>query len=183
MREAARDTSFARLMEGWRSLAIVLAIPLLLALWMLPPLFNTWPYRKRRGLTAGSMLWAEALHAEVRYFHHSEGRYPADLAEVKASLGIQSPDDRRLRFFRDSWGRDLRYVVDAPRLNVGSFDIHSVGKNGRDEYHRPDFGDDILVAADGHAYAPHEAANPPPREHLLEWSFPPARDVVEPEEH
>ena len=30
-------------------------------------------------------------------------------------------------------------------MNVGKFDLYSVGKNGIDEYDKPDFGDDIHV--------------------------------------
>jgi hypothetical protein len=82
---------------------------------------------------------------EILYFRDKIGRYPKDLNELRDWIGITDSNDSRMRRYFDAWRRPLRYVVENPKLNVGKFDLYSVGKNGIDEYDKPDFGDDIHI--------------------------------------
>jgi len=82
-------------------------------------------------------------------FHNVHGRYPGDLEEMRQFRCRHGGRRGVLEALSDGWGRPLQYVVRAPRLNKGQYDLYSVGVNGVDEYDSQDFGDDIHILADG----------------------------------
>jgi hypothetical protein len=100
-------------------------------------------FMRRRASEAATGNTVRLMGLEVEDFRKSKGRYPQSLEEVKSSCGIEGANDEVNARFSDAWGHPLRYVVVNPRLNVGAFDLYSLGANGNDEYDRPDFGDDI----------------------------------------
>jgi len=108
-----------------------------------------WSFHKEKGCHASTVKRLRHLYFEIKGFEREKGRFPTDLKEIKEYLKIESSKDRRNYLFIDGWKRPLRYVVENPRLNEGSFDLYSVGENGKDEYDKPKFGDDIHVLADG----------------------------------
>jgi hypothetical protein len=85
---------------------------------------------------------------DILIFHDKMGRYPASLKELRDWHGIVDNNDRRASIFFDGWRRPIKYVVENPKLNVGKFDLYSLGKNGVDEYDKSDFGDDVHFLAD-----------------------------------
>ncbi|MHC4461686.1 MAG: hypothetical protein ACYS30_09650 [Planctomycetota bacterium] len=106
------------------------------------------PFRPPRGETMATGGNLHSLCMDILYFHDKMGRYPDSLKELRDWIGIVDNDDRRADRFFDGWRRPTKYVIENPKLNVGKFDLYSVGKNGIDEYDKSDFGDDIHVLAD-----------------------------------
>jgi len=107
------------------------------------------PFRSPRGETMATGGSLRSCCMDILHFHDKMGRYPDSLKELRDWIGIVDNDDRRAYMFFDGWRRPIKYVIENPKLNVGKFDLYSVGKNGVDEYDKPDFGDDIHVFADG----------------------------------
>jgi len=82
-------------------------------------------------------------------FHNVHGRHPRDLEEMRQFRWRDGGGEAPRDLFLDGWGRPLQYVVHAPRLNKGHYDLYSLGLNGVDEYDRQDFGDDLHLLANG----------------------------------
>ena len=108
-----------------------------------------WPFHHDKapyGATAtrlgGVRFWLEHLHEE-------KGEYPKNLQELSDWMGLAPDDEKRTTSYLDGWKHTIRYVIDNPKLNVGRYDLYSVGPNGRDDYDKPDFGDDIHILVTG----------------------------------
>jgi hypothetical protein len=108
-----------------------------------------WPFHHERAPILSTAGVLRGLYMDILYFHDEKGRYPKDLKELRDWMGIEDNNDPRIKYFFDGWKHLLKYEVKNPKLNLGKFDLYSVGKNGVDEYHKPDFGDDIHVMPDG----------------------------------
>jgi hypothetical protein len=139
-----------------------------------------WPFHRPRAEKAGTSQCLYGAADSVEMFREHKGRYPrtleevksflaADyvedlrgykgndpqaLKEVKSGLATGGANDSRIAYLSDGWGRPLKYVAVNPRLNVGAFDLYSLGENGIDEYDKPDFGDDILWQKDHVRFPP-----------------------------
>jgi hypothetical protein len=131
---------------------IILIISLLLvtfacSIWLiiLPFCRSQWPPKARVTIT---QMQLSGLCLDLQLLREKNGAYPKDYEHWCDWLGFAENDKRRETKFLDGWGRPIRYVVDRPKLNPGKFDLYSVGKNGIDEYEKPDFGDDIYVKDD-----------------------------------
>src|SRR4030043_1066669 len=106
----------------------------------------SWPPFRQKGVplmvTYGNLI---DCCIDITLFRDNIDRYPKDLKELQDWMGITDSNDRRMRRYFDAWNRPIKYVVENPKLNVGRFDLYPVGKNGIDEYDRPDFGEDIHI--------------------------------------
>lgn len=133
-------------------LSIIILISLFVAFYVHIAMVGelSWPpFQHPRGRLSGTGISIRACCMDILYFHDKMGRYPNDLKELKDWIGIKDTNDTRMFIFFDGWKHSLKYEVKNPKLNVGKFDLYSVGKNSVDEYDKPDFGDDIHVKPDG----------------------------------
>ena len=104
-----------------------------------------WPFSHRKYPTTVTHSKLNSLSFELHLLLKEKGRYPSDIEEWNDWLGLSVDDGKRRRWYLDGWGQSIKYVPTAPRLNVGAFDLYSVGPNGADEYDKANFGDDIHV--------------------------------------
>jgi len=98
------------------------------------------PPKARKVVTATQL---RSYGHELEWFRKYKGAYPRDIAQWNEWMGWKQDDERSRKRYLDGWGRTIRYVPNNPKLNPGKFDLYSVGPNGKDEYDKPGFGDDI----------------------------------------
>jgi hypothetical protein len=81
---------------------------------------------RRAATTRNTMLYAAALLGD---FRRKNGRYPADLAELRAGAGAEDPRIADwIDALADAWGRPLEYAAGA---EGGGFALTSRGADGR----------------------------------------------------
>jgi hypothetical protein len=130
------------------------------------------------GRSASTQQGLAVLLKNMVEYHHDHGTYPENLDRLRTWMfpDVNHPDEhapladeearRRSTLvretFEDVWGHPFRYVPQNPRLNVGYFELYSIGKNGIDDYDKPDFGDDIHALVDGATSYPGKRRKPGP---------------------